>query len=52
PNSNTLRINNAKSTVANIARMLNKLGATPNDIIAIMENLKRAGAINADLEII
>lgn len=52
PSSNTLRINNARSTVANIARMLNKLGATPNDIIAIMENLKRAGAINADLEII
>lgn len=52
PNSNTLRINNTKSTVANIARMLNKLGASPNDIIAIMENLKRAGAINAELEII
>lgn len=40
PSSNTLRINNAKSTVANIARMLNKLGATPNDIIAIMEKFK------------
>lgn len=52
PNSNTLRINRAKTTVANIARMLNKLGATPNDIIAIMENLKRAGAINAELEVI
>ncbi|XGQ70045.1 flagellar basal body P-ring protein FlgI [Campylobacter hepaticus] len=52
PNSNTLRINNTKSTVANIARMLNKLGASPNDIIAIMENLKRARAINAELEII
>ena len=52
PNSNTLRINNQKSTVANIARMLNKLGASPNDIISIMENLKRAGAINADLEVI
>ncbi|MBK1964356.1 flagellar basal body P-ring protein FlgI [Campylobacter novaezeelandiae] len=52
PNSNTLRINSSKTTVANIARMLNKLGASPNDIIAIMENLKRAGAINADLEVI
>ncbi|MEB2805474.1 flagellar basal body P-ring protein FlgI [Campylobacter upsaliensis] len=52
PASNTLRISNPKTTVANIARMLNKLGATPNDIIAIMENLKRAGAINADLEVI
>lgn len=52
PNSNTLRINSPKTTVANIARMLNKLGASPNDIIAIMQNLKRAGAINADLEVI
>ncbi|MCW1359894.1 flagellar basal body P-ring protein FlgI [Campylobacter sp. US33a] len=52
PASNMLRINTPKTTVANIARMLNKLGATPNDIIAIMENLKRAGAINAELEVI
>ncbi len=52
PVSNTLKITNSKTTVANIARMLNKLGATPNDIIAIMQNLKRAGAISADLEII
>lgn len=52
PTSNTLRINAAKTTVANVARMLNKLGATPNDIIAIMQNLKRAGAISADLEVI
>lgn len=52
PSSNTLRINAAKTTVANIARMLNKLGASPTDIIAIMQNLKRAGAINAELEVI
>lgn len=52
PNSNTLRINKEKTTVANVARMLNKLGASPNDIIAIMENLKRAGAITAELEVI
>ena len=52
PTSNTLRISNPKTTVANVARMLNRLGATPNDIITIMENLKRAGAINADLEVI
>lgn len=52
PLTNTLRINSPKTTVANIARMLNKLGATPNDIITIMENLKRAGAISADLEVI
>jgi len=52
PATNTLRITNAKATIANIARMLNKLGASPNDIIAIMENLKRAGAFSADLEVI
>ncbi|EDP6893806.1 flagellar basal body P-ring protein FlgI [Campylobacter sp. LMG 17559] len=52
PVSNTLKITNNKTTVANIARMLNKLGAAPNDIIAIMQNLKRAGAISAELEVI
>lgn len=50
--SNTLRINGSKTTVANVARMLNKLGASPTDIIAIMQNLKRAGALNAELEVI
>lgn len=50
--SNTLRIDGGKTTVANVARMLNKLGASPTDIIAIMQNLKRAGAINAELEVI
>ena len=34
------------------ANTLNKLGATPSDIISILENLKRVGAIQVDLEII
>ena len=40
------------STVANIARSLRKLGATPKDIISILETMKKAGAIQADLEVI
>lgn len=52
PSSNTIRINSQKTTVANVARMLNRLGASPTDIIAIMQNLKRAGAISAELEVI
>lgn len=40
------------TTVANIARSLKKLGASPKDIIAILEAMKNAGAIHADLEII
>ena len=40
------------TTVANIARALKKLGATPKDIISILEAMKKAGAIYADLEVI
>ena len=52
PNTNLLKISGEKTTVANVARALNKLGATPTDIISIIENLKRVGAIHVDLEII
>lgn len=50
--NNTLKIGANQTTVANITRALNKLGASPKDIIAIIENLKRAGAIHAPVEII
>ncbi len=40
------------ATVANLARSLKKLGATPKDIISILEAMKNAGAIHADLKII
>ena len=49
--NNTLNVG-TDTTVANVARALNKLGASPKDIIAILENLKRAGAIHANLEVI
>lgn len=52
PNANMLKVSGERTTVASVARALSKLGATPNDIIAIMENLKRVGAIHVDLEII
>jgi flagellar P-ring protein precursor FlgI len=47
-----VKVKNGGNTVANIARSLKKLGATPKDIIAILESMKEAGAISADLEII
>lgn len=52
PATNTLKLRGKRTTVANLARLLNKLGATPGDIISIIENLKAAGAISADLEVI
>ncbi len=39
-------------TIANVARALQKLGATPKDIISIVQAIKKAGAIRVDLEII
>lgn len=49
---NLLNMENGKITVANITRALHKLGAKPKDIISILENIKRAGAIRAKLEVI
>ncbi len=49
---NRLMAKKGSSTVANIARSLQKLGASPKDIISILESMKKAGAIQAELEII
>lgn len=46
------RILTKKNNIANITRSLKKLGAKPQDIIAIIQAMKQAGAIQADLEII
>ncbi|MDX1809883.1 MAG: flagellar basal body P-ring protein FlgI [Sulfurospirillaceae bacterium] len=51
-NKNELNMKENDITIANITRALQKLGAKPKDIISIIENIKRAGAINAKLEII
>jgi flagellar P-ring protein precursor FlgI len=43
---------NGRTTVANVTRALHRLGASPKEIIAILENMQRAGAIRAKLEVI
>lgn len=52
PATNMLKISENKTTLATLTRALNKLGASPSDIIAIVQNLKRVGAIHVDVEII
>ena len=52
PGENSVVTSKGSTTVANIARSLKKLGATPKDIIAILEAMKNAGAIHADLDVI
>ncbi|MCI4626324.1 MAG: flagellar basal body P-ring protein FlgI, partial [Candidatus Magnetoovum sp. WYHC-5] len=39
------------ATLGEIIEGLNKLGVSPRDLIAILESLKKAGALKADLEI-
>jgi flagellar P-ring protein precursor FlgI len=51
-NESLLNMHEGKITVANLTRALHKLGAKPKDIISILENIKKAGAIRAKLEII
>jgi flagellar P-ring protein precursor FlgI len=40
------------ATVGDVAAALNTLGVTPNDLIAIFQALKEAGALQAELVII
>ena len=50
--SNSIKIKSNSITVANVARILQKVGAKPSDIIEIFQTIKRAGAITADLKVI
>ncbi|WP_353248715.1 flagellar basal body P-ring protein FlgI [Salinisphaera sp. T31B1] len=50
--SGALNMVRASATLRDVVNALNQLGATPTDLMAILEALKSAGALNADLEII
>ncbi|MEO8278714.1 MAG: flagellar basal body P-ring protein FlgI [Ideonella sp.] len=40
------------TSLAEVVKALNSLGATPQDLLAILQAIKSAGALNADLEVI
>ena len=42
----------AAPQLADVVRALNTLGATPQDLLAILQAIKAAGALNAELEVI
>jgi len=42
----------ASPTLASLVRALNAIGASPKDLIAILQAMKKAGAIKAELEVI
>lgn len=49
---NTLSTNGKKPTLANVVRALQKMGASPKNIVSILESMKRSGAITAEIEVI
>jgi flagellar P-ring protein precursor FlgI len=46
-----LAVVSAGASIGDVVSALNAIGATPRDLIAILQAIKRAGALNADLEI-
>ena len=50
-NENEVYTKKGTTTVANLVRSLQKMGATPKDIISILEAMKSAGSIVADLQV-
>ncbi|MWV61071.1 flagellar basal body P-ring protein FlgI [Helicobacter saguini] len=52
PKTNTLSSNGKIPTVASVVRALQRLGASPQSVISILETMKRSGAIAADIEVL
>ena len=42
----------AATQLSDVVKALNALGATPQDLLAILQAIKSAGALNAELEVI
>ena len=42
----------ASPLLSDVVRALNSLGVTPQDLLAILQAIKAAGALNAELEVI
>lgn len=51
-NQGIISTNGKKPTISNVVRALQKMGATPKNIISILSAMKQSGAISADLEIV
>ncbi|MBN2782529.1 MAG: flagellar basal body P-ring protein FlgI [Campylobacterales bacterium] len=51
-NENEIYTKEGTTTVANLVRSLQKLGASPKDVISILEAMKSAGSISAELKVI
>lgn len=43
--------NGAKPTVSSVVKALQKMGASPRNVISILESMKKSGALRADIEV-
>lgn len=43
--------NGTKPTVSSVVKALQKMGATPRNVISILESMKKSGALRADIEV-
>ncbi|MEK6557257.1 MAG: flagellar basal body P-ring protein FlgI, partial [Candidatus Margulisiibacteriota bacterium] len=50
--NHTFNLLHANNTIEDLVAVLNNIGVTPSDTIAILQLMKEAGAIKAKLEII
>ena len=50
--SGSLQRVKTSANLADVVRALNALGATPQDLLSILQAIKSAGALNAELEVI
>jgi flagellar P-ring protein precursor FlgI len=46
-----LAVIDSNVTIGDLARALNAMGVTPRDLIAILQAIKTAGALSAELEV-
>lgn len=51
-NADRVSIMDGETSVGEIVKALNSLGVTPKDLITIIQNIKAAGALHGDLEIL
>ena len=49
--ANKLKVLPASPTLSQLVKALNALGASPKDLMAILQALKNAGALKAELEV-
>jgi flagellar P-ring protein precursor FlgI len=47
----SLAVVSAGASIGDVVSALNAIGVTPRDLITILQAIKRAGALNAELEI-